>query len=69
MIKFLQRINKAYDNIAEPRRFMLFMAMIIPAIVAISQTTMPNVLHFGWMYILAMLVIRMAYIHGLLKSE
>jgi len=68
MIKFLYKINKAYDNLPETRRFLIFMAMAIPGILAMNVTEYREVMVVGWVWILIMLTSRASYMHGWLKS-
>ena len=72
MIKFLQRINKKYDRIKEPKRFLVFMGMMVPAIFAqaISEHYEMIWLFSGsWIYLLLMLTVRVLYVNGAFKSE
>jgi len=71
MIKFLYKINKQYDQIPGNARFMTFMGMMVPAMLGqgIAATYEMSSLFIGcWIYLMLMLLIRMAFIHGWLDS-
>ena len=72
MIKFLQRINKKYDRIKEPKRFLVFIGMMMPALFAQAIGEHYEVIWLfsgSWIYMLIMLTIRVLYMNGAFKSE
>lgn len=68
MIKFLYRLNSSYDKLPEPKRFLIFMALIIPAILAAGSGQYVEAMIVGWVWIMIMLTSRMSYLHGWLNS-
>lgn len=69
----IYKLNKEFDRIPEPRRFILFFLIAIPGIIA---TGIPSYLSWtpwiqtgGVAYMIALIMIRRAYFAGSLKSS
>ena len=66
MIKFLYKINKKYDQIKEPKRFGIFMLMLVPVVVmqGVAEHMERLNLYVGsWAILLTMLTVRVLYMH------
>lgn len=69
MIKFLYNLNKKFDKMKGRPRFLLFMGMMVPAIIATGFLEVaPAVATGGYVYLLTMLIIRALYIEGVFKK-
>jgi hypothetical protein len=63
MINFLLKINRAYDNIKEPNRLYIMLALCVPGIIV---SNIPNIYAqvFGWTYLIILLAIRFTFTTG-----
>jgi len=68
MIKWLYKINKAYDNMPEGKRFGTFLIIAMPGIIA-TNSTIDNSAWFvgGIVYMIALIAMRYFYLKAARK--
>lgn len=69
MLKFLYKINKKYEQIKEPNRFFIFLAIAMPGIILSSGDFGVPVSFGGMAYLLILLAGRMIYMHKWFKPS
>jgi len=73
--RWLYRLNKRYDHVQEPARLLIMMALVLPGISTGGWSRfLPGYwelwgMFFGFAWMATLLLIRMAYIHGVLKEN
>lgn len=61
----LQNLNRWYDKLREPKKFLVFMAIVVPGILlAASGTASIHLAIAGFLWLLLIVVVRTQYRHG-----